>query len=38
MRFDVAIMNHPYDKNLQMKILEKVIPVADKVVNNFHII
>ena len=33
MKFDVAIMNPPYDKNLHLKILEKVIPVADKVVN-----
>lgn len=32
-KFDVAIMNPPYDKNLHLKILEKVIPVADKVVN-----
>ena len=33
MKFDVAIMNPPYDGNLHLKILEKVIPVADKVVN-----
>ena len=33
MKFDVAIMNPPYDKNLHLKILEKVIPVADKVIN-----
>ena len=33
MKFDVAIMNPPYDKNLHLKILEKVIPIADKVVN-----
>jgi hypothetical protein len=32
-KFDVAIMNPPYDKNLHLKILEKVIPVANKVVN-----
>ena len=32
-KFDVAIMNPPYDKNLHLKILEKVIPIADKVVN-----
>ena len=32
-KFDVAIMNPPYDKNLHIKILEKVIPIADKVVN-----
>ena len=32
-KFDVAIMNPPYDGNLHLKILEKVIPVADKVVN-----
>ena len=31
-KFDVAIMNPPYDKNLHLKILEAVIPVADKVV------
>ena len=33
MKFDAAIMNPPYNKNLHLKILEKVIPVADKVVN-----
>ena len=33
MRINVAIMNPPYDKNLHLKILEQVIPVADKVVN-----
>jgi len=33
MKFDVAIMNPPYDKNLHLKILEKVIPIADKVIN-----
>ena len=38
MRIDVAIMNPPYDKNLHLKILEAVIPIADKVVDNFHII
>ena len=32
-KFDVAIMNPPYDGNLHLKILEKVITVADKVVN-----
>ena len=32
-KFDVAIMNPPYDKNLHLKILEAVIPVASKVVN-----
>ena len=32
-KFDIAIMNPPYDKNLHLKILEKVIPIADKVVN-----
>ena len=32
-KFDVVIMNPPYDKNLHLKILEKIIPVADKVVN-----
>ena len=32
-KFDVAIMNPPYDKNLHLKILENVIPIADKVVN-----
>ena len=32
-KFDCCIMNPPYDKNLHLKILEKVIPVADKVVN-----
>ena len=32
-KFDIAIMNPPYDKNLHLKILEAVIPVASKVVN-----
>ena len=32
-KFDVAIMNPPYDGNLHLKILEKVISIADKVVN-----
>ena len=32
-KFDVAIMNPPYDGSLHLKILEKVIPIADKVVN-----
>src|SRR5574344_242514 len=32
-KFDVIIGNPPYDKSLHLKILEKVIPVADKVVN-----
>jgi len=32
-KFDVAIMNPPYDKSLHLKILEKVIPIANKVVN-----
>src|SRR5574344_1903910 len=32
-KFDIAIMNPPYDKNLHLKILEAVIPVANKVVN-----
>lgn len=33
MKFDVAIMNPPYDRNLHLKILENVIPIANKVVN-----
>lgn len=33
MKFDVAIMNPPYDKNLHLKILEAVIPHAEKVIN-----
>ena len=32
-KFDVAVMNPPYDGTLHLEILEKVIPVADKVVN-----
>lgn len=32
-KFDAAIMNPPYDRNLHLKILEKVIPIANKVVN-----
>ena len=33
MKFDAIIMNPPYDRNLHLKILEAVIPHADKVVN-----
>ena len=33
MKFDCCIMNPPYDGNLHLKILEKVIHIADKVVN-----
>jgi hypothetical protein len=33
MKFDVAIMNPPYSRNLHLKILESVIPIANKVVN-----
>ena len=33
MKFDVVVMNPPYDGSLHLKILEKVIPVTDKVVN-----
>ena len=32
-KFDIAIMNPPYDGNLHLKILEKVIPIANKVIN-----
>ncbi len=32
-KFDVAIMNPPYDGTLHLKILEAVIPIANKVVN-----
>ena len=32
-KFDVAIMNPPYDRNLHLKILEAVIPHAEKVIN-----
>jgi len=32
-KFDVAIMNPPYAGKLHLKILEKIIPIADKVVN-----
>ena len=32
-KFDVAIIYPPYNGNLYLKILEKVIPIADKVVN-----
>ena len=28
-KFDVVIMNPPYYRNLHLKILEKVIPIAD---------
>lgn len=33
MKFDCAILNPPYDRNLHLKILEQVIAKADKVVN-----
>ena len=33
MKFDFAIMNPPYDHNLHLKFLEKVIKVAGKTVN-----
>ena len=33
MKFDVAIMNPPYNGSLHLKILEKVIPIANKVIN-----
>lgn len=32
-KFDVVIMNPPYDRNLHLKILETVIPCAEKVIN-----
>ena len=32
-KFDVAIMNPPYDGNLHLEILEKAIPIADKTIN-----
>ena len=33
MKFDIAIMNPPYEKSLHLKILEKVLKFCDKVVN-----
>ena len=33
MHFDVAVMNPPYEGNLHLKILEQIIPIAEKVVN-----
>lgn len=32
-KFDVAIMNPPYERNLHLKVLEQVIPLCDKVIN-----
>lgn len=32
-KFDIAIMNPPYDGNLHLKILEKVIPLSTKLIN-----
>lgn len=32
-KFDIVIMNPPYNKNLHLKILEEIIPIADKVIN-----
>lgn len=33
MKFDLIIMNPPYDGNLHLKILEKVIPLSTKLIN-----
>jgi len=33
MKFDVAIMNPPYDRNLHLQVLEQIIPICDKVIN-----
>lgn len=33
MKFDVAIMNPPYDRNLHLQILEQIIPICNKVIN-----
>lgn len=33
MKFDICIQNPPYDRNLHLKILEAVIPHAEKVIN-----
>ena len=33
MKFDYVVMNPPYERNLHLKFLEKVIKVADKTVN-----
>lgn len=33
MKFDVAVMNPPYDRNLHLKVLEQVIPTAETVIN-----
>lgn len=33
MKFDIAIMNPPYDKNLHLDILEKVVPISDDIVS-----
>lgn len=33
MKFDIVIMNPPYDGSLHLKILEKVIPIADNVIS-----
>ena len=32
-KFDVVIMNPPYDGNLHLKILEKIIPLSTKLIN-----
>lgn len=32
-KFDIAIMNPPYDRNLHLKILEKVIPHCEETIN-----
>ena len=33
MKFDYAVVNPPYDRNLHLKVLEQVLKVADKVIN-----
>lgn len=33
MKFDIAITNPPYDRNLHLKILEKVIPHCEETIN-----
>ena len=32
-KFDICLMNPPYDKNLHLKFLEKVINICNKVVS-----
>ena len=35
MKFDVVLMNPPYDRNLHLKFLEKTIEISGKLLKNY---